>query len=89
MVPERSSRPDGSLVAAEEATAAGSTRPIEYTHVGRLGWIVSRLCLGTMNFGPHTTEPDSRRIMDIALANGVDVFGAMSSPAPGRRSDQR
>ena len=31
---------------------------MESTHVGRLGLVVSRLCLGTMNFGPHT--PRSR-----------------------------
>ena len=37
---------------------------MEYTHLGRLGLVVSRLCLGTMNFGPHTSEPDSHAIMD-------------------------
>ena len=44
---------------------------MEYTHVGRLGLVVSRLCLGTMNFGPHTSEEDSHRIMDAALAGEV------------------
>ncbi len=29
---------------------------MEYTHLGRTGLLVSRLCLGTMNFGPRTTE---------------------------------
>ena len=29
---------------------------MEYTHLGRLGLVVSRLTLGTMNFGPHSTE---------------------------------
>jgi aryl-alcohol dehydrogenase-like predicted oxidoreductase len=47
---------------------------MEYTHVGRLGLVVSRLCLGTMNFGPHTSEPDSHAIMDAAIANGVNFF---------------
>ena len=37
---------------------------MEYTNVGHLGLVVSRLCLGTMNFGPHTTEEDSHRLMD-------------------------
>jgi aryl-alcohol dehydrogenase-like predicted oxidoreductase len=47
---------------------------MEYTHVGRLGLVVSRLCLGTMNFGPHTSEADSQTIMDAAIANGINFF---------------
>ena len=47
---------------------------MEYTHVGRLGLVVSRLCLGTMNFGPHTSEPDSHAIMDDAVAHGLNFF---------------
>jgi len=45
---------------------------MEYTHVGHLGLVVSRLCLGTMNFGPHTSEEDSHRILDAAVAHGVN-----------------
>ena len=33
---------------------------MEYTHLGRTGLLVSRLCLGTMNFGPLTTENPTR-----------------------------
>jgi aryl-alcohol dehydrogenase-like predicted oxidoreductase len=47
---------------------------MEYTHVGRLGLVASRLCLGTMNFGPHTSEADSHTIMDTALAYGINLF---------------
>src|SRR5881397_3085546 len=47
---------------------------MEYTHVGHLGLVVSRLCLGTMNFGPHTPEPDSYSIMDSAVAYGINFF---------------
>ena len=47
---------------------------MEYTHLGRTGLKVSRLCLGTMNFGPHTTEPDSHAIMDQALELGINFF---------------
>ncbi|RFA08063.1 aldo/keto reductase [Subtercola boreus] len=47
---------------------------MEYTHLGRSGLTVSRLCLGTMNFGPQTPEPDSFSIMDSALANGINFF---------------
>jgi aryl-alcohol dehydrogenase-like predicted oxidoreductase len=45
-----------------------------YTRLGRTGLKVSRLCLGTMNFGPHTTEPDSFALMDRALEFGLNFF---------------
>ena len=35
---------------------------------------MSRLCLGTMNFGPQTSEEDSHRIMDRALELGINFF---------------
>lgn len=47
---------------------------MHYLHLGRSGLSVSRLCLGTMNFGPHTTEADSYRIMDRALDLGINFF---------------
>src|SRR4029453_9654781 len=47
---------------------------MEYTNLGRTGLRVSRLCLGTMNFGPKTTEPDSFQIMDRALDLGIPFF---------------
>jgi aryl-alcohol dehydrogenase-like predicted oxidoreductase len=47
---------------------------MEYTNLGRTGLKVSRLCLGTMNFGPQTTEKDSAAIMDTALDLGINFF---------------
>ena len=47
---------------------------MHYTHLGRSGLKVSRLCLGTMNFGPQTTEADSYKIMDRALDLGINFF---------------
>jgi len=47
---------------------------MEYTQLGRTGLKVSRLCLGTMNFGPLTPEPDSYAIMDRALDLGINFF---------------
>lgn len=47
---------------------------MEYTHLGRTGLSVSRLCLGTMNFGPYTSEQDSFAIMDKALEVGINFF---------------
>jgi aryl-alcohol dehydrogenase-like predicted oxidoreductase len=47
---------------------------MEYTRLGRTGLMVSRLCLGTMNFGPITSEEDSFAIMDKALEVGFNFF---------------
>ena len=40
---------------------------MQYTQLGRTGLSVSQLCLGTMNFGPETSETDSHAIMDLSL----------------------
>ena len=47
---------------------------MQYIHLGRSGLKVSRLCLGTMNFGPETSEADSFLIMDRALELGINFF---------------
>jgi aryl-alcohol dehydrogenase-like predicted oxidoreductase len=47
---------------------------MQYNALGRTGLSVSRLCLGTMNFGPRTSEADSFAIMDRALEEGVNFF---------------
>ena len=68
---------------------------MEYTHLGRTGLTVSRLCLGTMNFGPLTSPQESRAIMDRAHDLGINFFdtanryGAMSASGRGSEaSDQ-
>ena len=47
---------------------------MQYARLGRTGLRVSRLCLGTMNFGPLTSEADSFAIMDRALELGINFF---------------
>ena len=47
---------------------------MEHVRLGRTGLRVSRLCLGTMNFGPETTEKDSFAIMDRALDAQINFF---------------
>ena len=47
---------------------------MQYVHLGRSGVRVSRLCLGTMNFGPEASEQESFRIMDRALEHGINFF---------------
>src|SRR5215207_9391216 len=69
------------VVAASKAERSCGTSPrvpgwfsMKYTHLGRSGLSVSRLCLGTMNFGWKTEESDSHAIMDRALAEGINFF---------------
>jgi aryl-alcohol dehydrogenase-like predicted oxidoreductase len=47
---------------------------MKYTQLGRTGLKVSRLVLGTMNFGPQTDQTDSHAIMDAALDAGINFF---------------
>lgn len=49
-------------------------RRMETTRLGRSGLRISRLCLGTMNFGPEASEQDSHRMMDRALDAGMFFF---------------
>ncbi len=47
---------------------------MQYVQLGRSGAKVSRIVLGTMNFGPQTSEEDSHAIMDAAVDKGVNFF---------------
>ncbi len=47
---------------------------MDYSYLGRTGLQVSKLCLGTMNFGPVTEEGDSFAIMDRALEHDINFF---------------
>ena len=47
---------------------------MEYNQLGRTGLQVSRLCLGTMNFGRHASEEDSHAMMDRSLELGINFF---------------
>jgi len=47
---------------------------MEYASLGRAGVRVSRLCLGTMNFGPLTDEADAHAILDRALDAGINFL---------------
>ena len=57
-----------------------------YGHLGRSGLLVSRIGLGTMNFGYTVDESSSFAVMDAAVDAGVnffdtaDVYGGPQSP---------
>ena len=68
---------------------------MDYAHLGRSGLRVSRLCLGTMNFGPLTPPADAHAIMDRAHDLGINFFdtanrygGAFSPPGQVAGNDQ-
>jgi len=68
---------------------------MDYAHLGRSGLRVSRLCLGTMNFGPLTPPADAHVIMDRAHDLGINFFdtanrygGAFSPPGQVANNDQ-
>src|ERR1039458_6127697 len=52
---------------------------MQYAHLGRTGLLVSRVCLGTVNFGPRVEEPDAHRLMDEALDHGINFFDTANS----------
>jgi aryl-alcohol dehydrogenase-like predicted oxidoreductase len=47
---------------------------MDFTYLGRTGLQVSRLCLGTMNFGSRTSEDDAHAIMDAAHDVEINFF---------------
>ena len=47
---------------------------VQHRRLGKHGVLVSNLCLGTMNFGWHTSQDDSFAIMDRALELGINFF---------------
>lgn len=63
--------------------------------LGRTGLRVSRIALGTMNFGPVTPEEEAHRILDAAVDRGVnlldtaDVYGADANRTVGDNADAK
>ncbi|PQP88456.1 aldo/keto reductase [Paenibacillus sp. AR247] len=60
---------------------------MKYSYLGKSGLKVSRLCLGTMNFGWNTEEKDAFRIMDAALDAGINFFDTANQYALGRTEE--
>ena len=52
---------------------------MEYTYLGRIGLRVSRLCLGTVNFGRHVSEEDTLPVLSRALQSGINFFDTANS----------
>ena len=53
---------------------------MKYTKLGRSGLKVSRICLGTMNFGIITNEEESFSIMDRAMELDLAIWAKYIPP---------
>ena len=47
---------------------------MKYTKLGKSNLTVSKICLGTMHFGPRTSQEEAFKIMDRALEMGINFF---------------
>jgi aryl-alcohol dehydrogenase-like predicted oxidoreductase len=45
-----------------------------YTQLGRTGVTISRICLGTMNFGSRTAENEAFSMIDLAIETGLNFI---------------
>src|SRR5215207_9383832 len=79
--------PKSACLAEKDGTYAhGMSEELTYAHLGRSGLLVSRIGLGTMNFGYTVDEPSSFAVMDAAIDAGInffdtaDVYGGLQSP---------
>jgi aryl-alcohol dehydrogenase (NADP+) len=60
---------------------------MRYRPLGASGIMVSELCLGTMMFGGATPEAEARRIVDHALAHGVNFIDTANAYVEGRSEE--
>src|SRR5258706_4436983 len=60
---------------------------MRYRTLGQSGVSVSVLCLGTMNFGGPTDEPEARRIIDHAVDAGVNFIDTANVYTEGRSEE--
>jgi aryl-alcohol dehydrogenase-like predicted oxidoreductase len=56
---------------------------MEYRRLGRSGLMISKIALGTMNFGNPTDREESFRIIDAALDGGVNLFDCADAYSEG------
>ena len=52
---------------------------MEYVKLGTTGTKISRLCLGTMNFGMVTDKTEAFKILDVALDSGINFIDTSNS----------
>ena len=58
---------------------------MEYNRLGRSTMSVSKICLGTMHFGPKADEAESHAILDRAVEMGITFHRHRQRLRGGRR----
>ena len=56
---------------------------MDYRNLGRAGLKVSEICLGTMTMGNGADQAESSRMVDTALASGLNFFDTANSYVQG------
>src|SRR4029077_12186829 len=66
---------------AAERAGQGDAGPLtmEYRNLGRAGLKVSEICLGTMTMGNGADQAESSRMVDTAIAAGLNFFDRANS----------
>ena len=60
---------------------------MRYRELGRTGLRVSEICLGTMTFGNQVDEAEAIKIIEGALAGGVNFLDTADVYAEGRSEE--
>ena len=60
---------------------------MNYKNIGKIGLKVSRICLGTMNYGDPVSETESISIVKNAIAMGVNFFDTADGYAQGKSEE--
>ncbi|MFC1535087.1 aldo/keto reductase [Thermodesulfobacteriota bacterium] len=60
---------------------------MQYKQLGRTGLKVSRICLGTMNYGDPVSEEDSIKIVKSAIAAGVNFLDTADGYGSGKSEE--
>jgi len=56
---------------------------IEHKRLGNHGVLVSHICLGTMNFGWHTTQEESFKVMAVSVSLSREEWYSLFAAARG------
>lgn len=60
---------------------------MQYRNLGRSGIKVSPLCIGTMTWGAATGQPEATRIVDEAIASGINFIDTADAYHEGRSEE--
>lgn len=60
---------------------------MEYRHLGRSGLRVSALSMGTLSFGDAHDVKDARRMVDVCIEGGINLFDTANMYVDGRSED--